>query len=112
MVPAEGADSLAALNDFTRRLWHQLDANGSDEMGQHPFLLSRTEVDVVQYRMLLERMLGSDRLAEPDADSVLLLRAFATNPFLRDWCERTPAFQDLLCDHVERAVAAAFRSQS
>jgi glutamate/tyrosine decarboxylase-like PLP-dependent enzyme len=109
IVPADGAETLSALNDFTRRLWHHLDVDGRDEMGRHPFLFSRTEVDATAYRSQLTRMLGEERMRDPDADTLLLLRVFAINPFLRDWCERTPAFQDVLCDHLERAIAAAIR---
>jgi glutamate/tyrosine decarboxylase-like PLP-dependent enzyme len=109
VVPASGAGSIAALNDFTRRLWRHLETEGRDELGRHPFLFSRTEVDVAAYRPQLTRMLGEERMRDTDAGSLLLLRVFAINPFLRDWCDRTPAFQDLLCDHVESAVVGTIK---
>jgi hypothetical protein len=109
MVPASGAGSIATLNDFTRRLWRHLEVEGRDELGRQPFLFSRTEVDVSAYLPQLTRMLGQDRTRDPDAATLLLLRVFAINPFLQDWCERTPAFQDLLCDHVERAIAGTLK---
>jgi len=105
LVPRAGAGSLAALNAFTRRVWQQVAVDGRDELGHYPFILSKTEIDVGDYREHLADMLGGDVLASPDAASVMLLRVFVTNPFLREWTERDPGFSDLICDHLESVVA-------
>ena len=109
LVPRDGAGSLAALNAFTRRLWRRLAVDGRDDVGHYAFILSKTEVDVARYRAQLEAMLGPGPLDAPDDASLLLLRAFVTNPFLREWNERALGFarlfSDFLGDLAEEALA-------
>jgi glutamate/tyrosine decarboxylase-like PLP-dependent enzyme len=107
LVPRGGVDSLAALNRFTKQVWTHVAVDGRDELGHYPFILSRTEVDVAHYRRHLEAMLGPAALERPDADALMLLRVIIMNPFLREWSEREPGFDDIFCEYLEEVVKEA-----
>jgi hypothetical protein len=104
LVPRSGARSLATLNAFTRSVWQSVAVDGRDDLGHYPFILSKTEVSVPDYGPQLVTMFGPEALEHPDAETVLLLRVFTINPFLRDWSQRTPPFDDLFCDYLNGVV--------
>jgi glutamate/tyrosine decarboxylase-like PLP-dependent enzyme len=104
LVPPGRVDSLAALNRFTRHVWKHVSVDGRDELGHYPFILSKTEVDVAHYGRHLEDMLGPAVLERPDADALMLLRVFITNPFLREWGDREPGFDEIFCGYLEDVV--------
>ena len=104
LVPPGRVDSLAALNRFTKQVWTHVSVDGRDELGHYPFILSKTEVDVAHYGPHLEAMLGPAVLERPDADALMLLRVLITNPFLREWSEREPGFDEIFCAYLDSVV--------
>ena len=98
LMPQSGFDSVAALNDYTERIWRRMTVDGREDINQYDFLISKTEVDAHAYAHVLEDVLPAALLEDAlgtDA-SLTLLRTCVMNPFLTDWSQHDPPFADQL----------------
>lgn len=111
IVPEGGVRSIDELNTFNRQIWQRVStASEADNVNQYDFLLSKTAVDVPAYAHLLSGMVPEAVLDEAveDRTSLLLLRIFVMNPFLKEWNEQTPSFAEAFSDHVYNVAAAVY----
>lgn len=111
ILPEGGVRSLDELNTFNRQIWQRVSTAGeADNVNQYDYLLSKTAVDVPAYAHLLRGMAPEPMLTEAveARASLLLLRIFVMNPFLKEWNEQTPAFADAFSDHVYNVAGAVY----
>jgi len=111
ILPEGGVRSIDELNAFNRQIWQRVSTvSEADNVNQYDYLLSKTAVDVHAYAHLLQGVASPavvDAAVEARA-SLLLLRIFVMNPFLKDWNEQTPAFADAFSDHVYNVAGAVY----
>jgi glutamate/tyrosine decarboxylase-like PLP-dependent enzyme len=102
VAPAVGADHVGQLNDLTERIWRRMTVDGREDINQYSFLISKTEVEVENYRHVLEGVLEPDVLeaACEDGASLTLLRTCLMNPFQSDWDALDPPFSERAAHHL------------
>ena len=106
LMPQSGFDTVAALNDYTERIWKRMTVDGREDINQYDFLVSKTEVEARAYEHVLHGVLPDALVADAvDTDaSLTLLRTCIMNPFLADWAEHDPPFQAQLADFLHEAA--------
>ncbi|MEF8815952.1 MAG: pyridoxal-dependent decarboxylase [Salinibacter sp.] len=102
VAPEQGVESVAALNDYTNRIWQQMTVDGREDINQYAFLLSQTEVGVADYAHILEDLLPTDvvREAAESDEALTLLRTCLMNPFQSDWNTDDGAFAEQVADFL------------
>ena len=102
VAPEQGVESVAALNDYTNRIWQQMTVDGREDINQYAFLLSQTEVGVADYAHILEDLLPTDvvRDAAESDEALTLLRTCLMNPFQSDWNTDDGAFAEQVADFL------------
>lgn len=106
LMPQSGFDTIAALNDYTERIWKRMTVDGREDINQYDFLVSKTEVEAAAYAHVMQGVLPQpllDDALREDA-SLTLLRTCIMNPFLTDWSEHDPSFADQLATFLYEAA--------
>ncbi len=114
VVPETGIESIAALNDFTDRVWQRMTVDGREDISQYAFLLSRTEIDVRAYEHVLDDVLPSALLEEAVAEdaALTLLRTCLMNPFQADWNATEWPFAERLAHHLYDVALEEYLEQT
>jgi hypothetical protein len=106
LMPRSGFDTIAALNEYTERIWKRMTVDGREDINQYDFLVSKTEVEARAYEHVLRGVLPDTLVTDAvntDA-SLTLLRTCIMNPFLTDWAEHDPPFQTQLAAFLHEAA--------
>ncbi len=111
ILPEGGVRSIEELNSFNRKIWQRVTtADASENVRQYEFIVSKTAVDVGAYAHILGEMVPGHVLDTASANhaSLLLLRIFVMNPFLKEWNEQEPSFADAFSDYLFNVAASVY----
>jgi glutamate/tyrosine decarboxylase-like PLP-dependent enzyme len=113
VAPDLEIESIEALNELTNRIWQRMTVDGREDINQYAFLLSRTEVDVADYRHVLDNILNEAVLdsAVDNGARLTLLRTCLMNPFQSDWNAAEPPFAERVADFLYDVAVEEYLEQ-
>jgi hypothetical protein len=100
-------DTIAQLNDYTKKIWSNMTIGSSGDFRQYEFLISKTEVNINEYADILAQSYKKAGIAFPHYEKnskLTLLRLFIMNPFIAEWENMPRLFSERLFEVAVKAL--------